>query len=165
MFSASASLEPNVRFRYQGLDSKLFRPLFELRDNVLSERSIRRMIADENPGFPCRVTLEDAAPGEPVLLVPFEHHRAASPYRAAGPIFVRKVARDPYDGESVPPALSSRLLSLRAYAADGMMVDADVVEGSDVEQLLERLFRCPDAAYVHAHFARRGCYACRIERA
>lgn len=151
--------------RYLGLKSADFSHLFGLSDAELVGRGIRRMIAKEKPGFPCRVTLDDAEPGEPVLLLPFEHHPARSPYRASGPIFVREGDMPTFDGSGeVPSALRERLLSVRAYDAQGMMVDAEVIEGADVVPLLERLFQRPDAAYAHIHFARRGCYACRVER-
>ena len=58
-----------------------------------------------------------------------------------------------------------RLLSLRGFSADGSMVDADVVDGSDAEALIERLFADPAVAYIHAHSARPGCYLARIDRA
>ena len=154
-----------MSFRYIGLSPEPFATLLALNDEELHARGMRRMIADEKPGLPCRVTLDDAEPGERVLLVPFEHQPAHSPYRASGPIFVRENASVPYDhvGE-VPPALRVRLLSVRAYAEDGMMVDADITEGRTLEPLLERLFADPRVAYAHVHNARRGCYAARVER-
>ena len=153
-------------FRYIGLPPKSFAPLFALNDDELLERGICRMVVDEKPGFPCRVTLEDAEPGESVLLLPFEHQPAHSPYRASGPIFVREEAKAVSDYVGAPPAsLRGRLLSVRAYAQDGMMVDADVTPGEALEALLERLFADPATAYVHVHNAKRGCYAARVERA
>jgi hypothetical protein len=100
------------------------------------------------------------------LLLAYEHQPAPSPFRAAGPIFVRENAHDTFDRVGAPPpVLTSRLLSVRAYAQDGMMIDADVAEGGELGALLERLFVRDDTAYAHIHFARRGCYACRVERA
>ncbi len=153
-------------FRFRGLSAEPFMPLMALDDGELAVRGMRRMIADEKPGFPCRVSLEDAEPGERLILLPFEHQPSHSPYRAAGPIFVRERARTTYDrlGE-LPSVLLGRMLSVRAYDEDGMMVDADVVEGAGVEPLLARLFERAGTDYVHIHFARRGCYACRAERA
>ena len=58
-----------------------------------------------------------------------------------------------------------RLLSLRAYDALGMMLDADVVDGGQMEGAIARLFQSPDVAYIHAHNAKRGCYSGRIDRA
>ena len=128
-------------------------------------RGMRRMIADEKPGFPCRVSLEEAEPGERMLLTNFEHQPAHSPYRATGPIFVRENAGAAYDGTDVPPVLRPRLLSLRAYDRDGMIVEADAVLGDDVEAALARLFARDDTVYIHIHYAKRGCYACRVDRA
>jgi hypothetical protein len=39
------------------------------------------------------------------------------------------------------------------------------VEGAEVEGLIEKLLANPEVAYLQAHFAKRGCYAARIERA
>jgi len=154
-----------MRLRYQGLDFMPFRPLTSLSDEELSAHGMCRMIADEKPGFPCRVTLEDAEPGETVLLLPYEHHSADTPYRASGPIFVREAASQTFDGDGrMPPVLATRDLSLRAYTADGMMVDADITKGADAKPVLERLFAKSEVKYVHVHFARRGCYACRVTR-
>ncbi|HTW36329.1 MAG TPA: DUF1203 domain-containing protein [Rhizomicrobium sp.] len=153
-------------FRYIGLSPEPFAPLLVLDDSALHARGMRRMIADEKPGFPCRVTLEDAEPGESVLLLPYEHQPAHSPYRASGPIFVREEAKASCDCVGAPPrSLLGRILSVRAYAEDGMMVDADVTPGEELEQLLECVFADPAVAYVHVHYARRGCYAARVERA
>ena len=153
-----------MKLRFQGLSLAPFQAAFALSDDELARRDMRRMIADAKPGFPCRVSLEDAEPGERVLLANYEHQQAHSPYRATGPIFVRESATAAYDGIEVPPVLRGRLLSLRAYDADGLIVDADVVPGDDVEAALARLFARDDSAYVHVHNAKRGCYACRVER-
>jgi transcriptional regulator len=67
--------------------------------------------------------------------------------------------------DRVPQMLRSRLLSLRAFDAQGMLLDADVVEGGDVETLIARLFANARVAYIHVHFARPGCYAALVERA
>jgi hypothetical protein len=159
----ASARETAMTIRYFGISAAPFLPLFDLDDAALMARGARRMLADKKPGFPCRVSLEDAEPGERMLLVNFEHQTAHSPYRASGPIFVRESARTAYDGTDVPPVLTARLLSLRAYDAAGMMIDADVVQGAEVETALARLF-AQAAAYVHIHNAKRGCYACRAER-
>ena len=126
-------------FRFLGLSAKPFAPLLALSDHELEMRGMRRMIANEKPGFPCRVSLEDAEPGERLILLPFEHQPAHSPYRAAGPIFVREAAHTTFDrsGE-LPPVLLGRMLSVRAYDPDGLMVDAEVV---DENAVLEHLLR------------------------
>ncbi len=65
----------------------------------------------------------------------------------------------------MPEVLRSRTLSLRAFDAAGMMLDADLVEGRALEGAAERLLADPAVAYLHAHFAKPGCFACRIDRA
>jgi hypothetical protein len=108
----------------------------------------------------------DAEPGERVILVPFPHQDTDSPYRASGPVFVREAAHQgTFDVDAVPELLRLRMLSLRAYDGDGLMVDADVIDGQDVESLFRRLFADPGIAYLHIHFARPGCFACRVDRA
>ncbi len=154
-----------MQFRYTGLDAGSFRGLFALSDDELAARGIRRVTADAKPGFPCRVSLEDAEPGETLLLLPFEHQPAASPYRSSGPIFVRETAAAAYDGTAVPPVFAPRLLSVRAYDGNGFMVDADVTEGAGAESLFARMLAREDVAYLHVHNAKRGCYAGRVDRA
>jgi hypothetical protein len=155
-----------MSFRYRGLPLAPFAPLFALDDASLAEKGFKRMVVDEKPGFPCRITLEDAEPGERVLLVTYAHQEAHSPYKSSGAIFVRENAREAFDRvDEVPPVLRGRLLSLRAYDEAGMMLDAELVEGKEIETLLERFFASEATAYVHVHNARRGCFACAVERA
>ena len=155
-----------MSFRFVALKSERFDPLFEESDAELAAMGARRMVADEKPGFPCRVSLADAEVGETVLLLPFTHHDVASPYRASGPIFVRKGARmaSPGGGE-IPTMLVHRLLSVRAYDGAAMMLGADVVKGSEIEATVRRLLADPAVAYLHVHNAKPGCYNCSVVRA
>lgn len=150
--------------RYTGLEAQKFQPLFALDDDSLAARGIVRVTCDAKPGFPCRVTLEDAEPGETLLLLSYRHHETTSPYRAEGPIFVRENAVATYDGNAPPPVFRGRTLSVRAYDANGMMVDADVIDGNHVEACCERLLARANIAYLHVHNAKPGCYAARVER-
>ena len=152
-------------FRAVGLPLSPFEPLFALGNEELAARGIQRMTVDDKPGFPCRVTLEDAEPGERVLLLPFEHQPAQSPYRASGPIFVREAASEAFNAaDVVPPVLRGRLLSFRCYDDADCIVDADVVSGDDAEEAIARFFARDDVRYIHVHNAKRGCFACKIER-
>jgi hypothetical protein len=45
-----------------------------------------------------------------------------------------------------------------------MMTNAEVAPGDALEPLLVRFFADPAVAYVHVHYASRGCYAARVER-
>ena len=152
-------------FRITGLDPKPFEPLFAMSDGALASRRALRRVVDSQPGAPCRITLEDVPVGGEVILLNYEHLPVDSPYRASHAIYV-SAARRPFDAVNVvPQALRSRLLSVRAFDAQGGMLDADITEGAVVEPLIERLLALPSTAYLHAHFARRGCFAARVERA
>ena len=154
-----------MAFRITGLEGSQFEHLFGLNDEELCRYRAKRYVADEKPGFPCRITLEDAEPGEALLLVPHRHHTANTAYAAEGPIFVReRRMRAATLIDTVPEQLKARLISLRAYDAQGMMVDADVVDGKALQPLIERFFDNVSVSYLHAHFARRGCYAALVER-
>lgn len=154
-----------MSFRIRGLDAAQFASLFTLNDAELAERSMKRVIADAPRSAPCRVTLQDAEPGEALILLPFAHHMAHSPYRASGPIFVRENAAQPFDAvDSLPPVFQGRLLSVRAYDAAGDMTAAEVVE-SDPRALFDRFFADPAVAYIDVHYARRGCFGARVTRA
>lgn len=155
-----------MHYRCSGLDALPFLPLFGLSDAALAERRIRRDIADAADAYPCRVSLAHAAPGESLLLLNFEHQPAESPYRACGPIYVRERSLPRFDTvDVVPEILRPRPLSIRAYDAAGMIVDADVHEGRLFEEAVARYFAQPAVDYLHVHLARRGCYACRVDRA
>lgn len=152
-------------YRIAGLDPAPFAPLFGLSDAALAERNIVRMAVTAKPGFPCRVSLEDAEPGESVLLLNHEYQDAPSPYRGRHAIFVREGADTArrFDNE-LPPCFTGRLISLRAFDGDGMMTDADVISGNLMEPVIERMFADPRVVYLHAHNAKRGCFAARIDR-
>lgn len=154
-------------FQFSGLPLEPFKAMFALSDDELLARGMRRYIADEKPGFPCRVTLEDAEPGEKLILLSYSHQPAEkSPYRADGPIFVREAAAESYrNHDEIPPVLRSRLLSLRGYDRDDLIIEADVVDGMGVEAALAKFFANAEVAYIHIHYARRGCFACRVDRA
>ncbi len=150
----------------KGLPLSPFQPLFGLDDAALRARGIVRMTADRKPGYPCRITLEDAEPGESLLLLNWRHLEGETPYRGDGPIFVRESATATREARNaIPEQQRSRLLSVRAYDADGWMQDAEVVEGVALEPLIARFFADPRIAFLQVHNARRGCYACRIDRA
>lgn len=153
-------------FRITGLSPAPFRPLFGLSDEELARHGVKRYVADKKPGFPDRVEMREAETGETLLLLNHECQPGDSPYRARHAIFVREGASETYDRvNSVPEVMRARLLSLRAYDADAMMLDADVIEGAEIESVISRLFGNPAVAYIHVHNAKRGCYSGRIDRA
>ena len=153
-----------MRFRVTGLSPEPFRPLFGLSDAALAEHGAKRCVATSKPGFPDRIGLSDAEPGETVLLVHYEHQPANTPYRASHAVYVREGATETVSTDDVPESLRVRLISLRAFDVDHLMIDADVIEGQDLDGLIETFFANADTAYLHAHYAKRGCYAARIDR-
>lgn len=155
-----------MTYQLRGLEPAPFEKLFDLDDEELALRSIKRVRVDAPVGYPCRVTLEDAAVGEEVLLLPFTHQDTDSPFRASGPIFVRRgAAQARRIVGSLPPYLTRRLLSVRAYDEADLMVAAEVVEGAEAEPVLRTLLARADVSYLHVHFAKRGCFGVRVERA
>lgn len=152
-------------FRIRGLPAEPFAELFSLPGEALAARGAVRRTADHAPGFPCRISLTDAAVGDEVILTHYEHHPVDSPFRSSHAIYVRAGERTFDAVDEVPTMLRSRLLSLRAFDAHGMLLDADVADGVEVEALIARLFAEARVAYIHIHFARPGCYAALVERA
>ena len=153
-------------FQLIGIDPTPFEPLFELSDEQLSHVGAERHVATKNPGFPCRVSLDDAKEGEELLLLPFVHQPAASPYHASGPIFVRRGVKQRILGVGeLTEYVTRRLMSVRAYDAAHMIIDASVCEGIDVRGEIERLLGNKLVAYIHLHNARRGCFSCQVNRA
>ena len=154
-----------MNYLLRGLEPAPFEKLFDLDDDALPGLGMRRMRSDQPVGFPCRISLEDTPVGEEVILLPFNHQDSRSPYRASGPIFVRRGRTAARIVNELPSYLTLRPLSVRAYDAADEMVDADVVDGAAAEPLIQRYLARADVAYLHVHFARRGCYACRVDRA
>jgi len=155
-----------MNFRINALSRARFAHLFALSDLELTAQDAVRRVVDAKPGFPCRISLEDAEIGETVILAHYEHQPARTPFRASHAIYVRPGAEEarPAVG-AVPDALRSRILSLRAFDEAGMLIDADLADGRELEPVVIRLLADPRVAYLQAHFAKPGCYAARIDRA
>lgn len=152
-------------FTVTGLSPDAFRPLFGLGEAELAEQGVLRVKVDALAIAPCRITLEDAEPGETVLLLNHEHLPVDSPYRSCHAIYVRETARETAVAQDVlPMALHRRLLAIRAFDQDDMMVEAEVIEGREAAPLIEAWLADDRVAYLHAHYARRGCFAARIDR-
>ena len=153
-----------MSFRLTGLPPENFSHLFGMGEPELEAAGAARLKAED--GFPCRVTLEDAAAGENVLLLTHEHVPSPSPYRSAGPIFVREGdhARAEIVGR-IPAEMLARRYSIRAYDERDWLIDSEVGPGSDLEALIERFFENEAVRYLHLHHAGYGCYACRVDRA
>jgi len=151
-------------FQITGLDPDRFRPLFALDDALLKARGVERKRVTHHPGYPCRITLEDAPEGETVLLLNHESHAVPTPYRSAYAIYVRENARQAARFENtLPPVLHNRPIALRLFDATGHLVGADMfLPHEDGSLVIERTLARPDVAYIHAHNAMHGCFAAEI---
>jgi hypothetical protein len=155
-----------MSFRITGLSPEPFRHLFGLSDEELAAQGIKRYVASSSAGYPDRIEMRDATPGETLLLLNYTHQPADTPYRASHAIFVREGAQERYDRtDEIPEVMRRRVLSLRAFGNDHFIVDADVVDGAKAEGVIQRLLDDPKVAYIQAHYAKHGCYAGRIDRA
>jgi hypothetical protein len=151
-----------MHFRIQGLPAEDFAALFALSDAELAQRGAVRRIAD-GPR-PCRISLTDAKPGDELILVNYEHHAVASPYRMRFAIYVRQDEKTFDAVDTVPQQLRTRTLAVRGFDANAMMTSWELTEGAQLEGVIEKLFADPRTDYLHVHFAAPGCYAARIER-
>ena len=151
-----------MTYRIAGLDPAPYKPLFGLSDEALANRGIVRMTVTD-PTFPCRISLVDRPVGEEVLLLNHVSHDVANPYRASHAIFVSDAARGEFV-DQVPPVFQKRVLSLRGFDRDGMMIEAMLTQPGETDAGIRRLFENPDVEIIHAHNAVRGCFSAKIER-
>ena len=154
-----------MSFRIRGLPASEFDHLAGASEERLRALGAQRVRVTSPHAAPDRISLRDAEPGESVLLLNYEHLPVATPYRSRHAIYVVEGEQRTFDAVGVvPDVMRRRLLALRAFDAQGMMIDADVTDGREAEALIERLLADERAAYLHAHYAKRGCFAARIER-
>ena len=152
-------------FQISALNIDKFSHLFGQDQEALARLGVQRKVVDNSPGFPCRVSLRDAEVGEKVLLMNYEHQPMPTPFRSSHAIFVREWASQAMpDRNEVPEMFRHRLLSVRAFDASGMMIDADVIDGERLESLIEHLLANKSTNNLHIHNAKPGCYAALVER-
>ena len=154
-----------MNFLISGLPRAPFVPLFSMTDlQLVPHRAVRRVV-DAEPGFPCRVSLEDAPVGETVLLLNHEHLAVEGPYRSSHAIYVREQAQEArLEPGQVPLVLERRLLSLRGFSGDGLLKCADVVPGTELRDAIAAMFKDPGVQFLHVHNAKPGCFAARVDR-
>ena len=154
-----------MTYRIQGLDPIPFEHLFELSDDELAQRNARRVTAARKPGFPCRITLEDADVGEEVILLHHVSHDVDTPYRSAYAIYVRAGANEAASFvDQVPPVFEGRPLAFRGFDGEGMLRGALLAMPGEADAKIRELFERPEVAMIHAHNAAYGCFAAKIER-
>ncbi len=154
-----------MTYRISGLAPEIFAPLFGQDDATLSAAGAVRVTANAKPGYPCRVTLQDAEPGETLILLNHVSHDVATPYRSAYAIYVREGATERAEHVgSIPPVFDGRTLALRAFDAQGMLRNAALAAPGEADAKIRALFANDVIAYIHAHNAAPGCFAARVDR-
>ena len=155
-----------MAFRITALDRRKFEHLFLMSDAELTAFRAVRMTVDKKPGYPCRVSLADAEVGEEVILVNYEHLPNETPFRASHAIYLRTgVTQAQPEANELPEMLTNRVLSLRGFQQEGMLIAAELVNGPEVRTAIETMFANTTVSFVHLHFAKPGCYAARADRA
>ena len=114
---------------------------------------------------PCRHCLRWAQPGERVILFPYAAIPSGHPYSETGPIFVHVDACHRYSAESEYPADFRNGRVFRAYDSNYNIIDAQVMNDSQPEVVIENLFQNPDTAFVDVRSVTRGCFTFRVQRA
>jgi hypothetical protein len=152
-------------FTIAGLSPASVAPLLEADDEQLARLGAQIVRAASKPGYPCRITLEDAEPGEELILFHHESHSARTPYRSAYAIYIRRQARRAARFvDTLPPVFHGRPIALRLFDGRGMLVGADMATGEAIVDRIRAAFARADVAYIHAHNAMHGCFAAAITR-
>jgi len=155
-----------MTYRISGLDPAAFAALADANDADLAAQHAVRVTATAKPGFPCTIPLEDAEPGETLVLLNHVSHDVATPYRSAYAIYIRegRTAAATFI-DAVPPVFEGRPLGLRGFDAAGMLRTAALALPGQADAKIREVFADPDIAYIHAHNAAHGCFAAKVERA
>jgi hypothetical protein len=154
-----------MTYRISGLDPADFAALRGADEATLAAYNAVRVVAANKPGYPCRITLQDAEPGESLILLHHVTHDVATPYRSAYAIYVREAAEQAASYvDELPPVFANRPLAFRAFDATGMLRNAALAAPGDADATIRNLFEEPQIAYIDAHNAAHGCFAARVER-
>ena len=120
---------------------------------------------DSAESSPCRHCLRWAQPGERVILFPYSAIPSGHPYSETGPIFVHANDCQRYSSTNEYPADFRNGRVLRAYDSNYNIIDAQVVNGSKPEVVIESLFQNAETAFVDVRSVSRGCFTFRVQRA
>ena len=119
---------------------------------------------DSPESSPCRHCLRWAQPGERVVLFPYSSIPSGHPYSETGPIFIHAHECQPYCAINKYPADFRSGRVFRAYDSSYNIIDAEIVNGSEPEMVIESLFQNPDTAFVDVRSLTRGCFTFRVQR-
>ena len=121
--------------------------------------------ADSPASAPCRHCLRWAQPGERVILFSYAAIPSGHPYSETGPIFVHADQCQRYSATNEYPADFRNGRVFRAYDAKYKIIDAQIMNGSEPEAVIESLFQNPDTAFVDVRSVTHGCFTFRVQRA
>lgn len=154
-----------MTFQVHALSEIAFARLFEMSDQDLAGINVRRETVLTNPGTLCRVSLADETVGETVILANYQHQPGANPYQASHAIYVRQsMVQARPERDVLPDVLFSRVISVRMFDADHVMIDADIVDGRDLTERIPVCFQNQAVPYIHLHRAKPGCFAAHVTK-
>ena len=149
----------------EGIDPDPYLHLHDRSDAELAECGIVRVRADAPHSAPCRFSLVDAKPGESLLLLNHESRGGHGPYTTRHAIYVREAAtHSARYVDEIPPVMVRRVLSLRGFDSEGMMVDALIAQPGEADAGLRQMFENPMVTEIDVHNATRGCFSARARR-
>jgi hypothetical protein len=136
------------------------------RHAVEAGASDHAIVSADSPGScPCRHCLRWAQPGERVILFSYAAIPSGHPYSETGPIFVHADECQRYSATNEYPTEFRNGRVFRAYDAKYKIIDAQVMNGSEPEAVIESLFQNRDTAFVDVRSVTHGCFTFRVQRA
>jgi hypothetical protein len=136
------------------------------RHAVEAGASDHAIVSANSPGSsPCRHCLRWAQPGERVILFPYAAIPSGHPYSETGPVYVHANECQRYSASNEYPADFRNGRVFRAYDAKYKIIDAQIMNGSEPEAVIESLFQNPDTAFVDVRSVTHGCFTFRVQRA
>jgi len=130
-------------------------------------------VVDAEGGSPLRCCLRVSRPGERLLLASYAPLRRwaraagvdAAAYDEQGPVFIHPQRCPGATDDSWPAELRGTPRVLRAYGANGRILDGRVLnEEDDPEPVVDELFADERVAFLHARALLFGCFTFAIQR-
>jgi len=152
-------------FVIEPISSQLQQSLLQGTDR-LQGNPVETVVVDASPGYPCRISLQDAQVGEELYLFSHTPFTTASAYRETGPVFVRKNAvAASLNVNELPDIALARSIVVRAYDGAGTMLAASAAESGEIANTIQDFFRDEAVEFVHLRAAVSGCFLCEARRA
>ncbi|WP_417621884.1 DUF1203 domain-containing protein [Parasphingorhabdus sp.] len=154
-----------MTYQITGLSPAIAKPFAGASEAQLSALGAIRITATSKPGFPCRISLEDANVGDELILFHHISHNVDSPYRSAYAIFARTgLSEAAQYTDIVPPVFQGRSLGMRAFGRDALLKTASLAAPGYADGAIRALFELDEVGYIDVHNAAHGCFVARVER-